>query len=169
MSALETASWQKDLKSPTAGMAFHKPSQMGNFLWTNIVTYTKVSWITASFYVLGQVETGFGWSKYGKSIASFFQETFISAGRLTSWLLSAVCSEQQSLTWCEHTAIVSWVRAQRAQQVRRDVCQRESLVITLLCPFCLIFTANLHTVSLHLFALKWSQLPLLHSSHWHNV
>lgn len=35
--------------------------------------------------------------------------------------------------------------------------------------FCLIFTATLHTVSLHLFALKWSQLPLLHSGHWHNV
>lgn len=44
-----------------------------------------------------------------------------------------------------------------------------NLVITmLLSPFCLILTANLHALSLHLFALKWSPLPL-HSSHWHNI
>lgn len=30
------------------------------------------------------------------------------------------------------------------------------------------FLLDLHTASLHLFALKWSLLPL-HSSHWHNI
>lgn len=42
------------------------------------------------------------WSKYGKSISSFNQETFISIGRPMSWLLSTICPEQESHGAGEH-------------------------------------------------------------------
>lgn len=155
--------------SPTArittGVGFHNLSQTGNFHWANTVMYTKVLWIAMSFSVLGEVETRCEWSKYGNSISSF------------NWLSSLLgdscpgCFQPSVLirrfTRLESTSLMGMYCNCRKEKYAAHTEAEESLLegesgnynVTEL------FLLDLHTTSLHLFALKWSLLPL-HSSHW---